>query len=83
MRAVAGEVAFEQGEGVDLERVGDEGGVAIEEAGSLVRAAPFPAGEGDVRVERAALGLEADRLARPLDLCGERRDRRLGLDAGP
>src|SRR5256885_16471977 len=83
MRAVAREAAFEQDEGVDLERVGGEAPSALEEGRDLAGAAAFPAGECDVGHEGAALGLEAGGLAGTLDLGGERGERRLGLDAGP
>ena len=83
MRAVAGEVAFEQDELADLERVRGEAAGAVEEARDFVAAAALPAGERDMRVKGAALGLEAGRDARALDLGGEGGDGRPGLDAGP
>ena len=66
-----------------LERVGGEGAVAGDERLGEGGAAAVPAGDGDVRVEGAALGLEAGGDAGALDLGGERRDRCLGLDPGP
>ena len=83
MRAVARQAAFEQDELADLERLGDEAAAAGEEVGELARPAAFPAGQGDVRVEGAALGLQPDRLAGALDLGGEGGERLLRLDPGP
>ena len=68
MGAVAGEAAFEEGEGIHLPRFGDQAALAVEEAGDLAGSAAFPAGEGDVRVKGAVLGLEADLLTGALDL---------------
>ena len=74
MRAVAGEATLEQGEGVDGERAGGEGAVAVEEGGGFAGAAAFPAGQRDVRMIDAPLGLQAGGLADALDLGGERGD---------
>src|SRR4029079_16744303 len=83
MRTVAREAAFEQAEALDGERARGEAARAIEEGGDLAAAAAFPAGERNVRVEGAALGLEGNRLAQALDLGGEGDQRSLWLDAGP
>src|SRR4051794_30954108 len=83
MRAVAREAAFEQSEAVDRERLRREAAGAVEEAGDLAGPAALPARQRDMRVEGAALGREAGRLARALDLGGERGERRLRFDAGP
>ena len=64
MRAVAREAAFEQGEFGHVERLRREAARAFEKACDFARAAAFPAGERDVRVEGAALGFEADLLQR-------------------
>src|SRR5688500_7330605 len=66
MRAVAGEAAFVEDEVVDPERLGSEG-PAVEERANLAAARAAPAGEGDVGVEGAAFGDEADGLADTLD----------------
>jgi hypothetical protein len=81
--AVTGQPAFEQDEGIDLEWLRREAAVAFEEGSSFPRPAAFPAGEGDVRVKGAALGLEAGRLAGALDPGGECGDRLPRLDPGP
>src|SRR5690348_16679176 len=83
MRAVAREAAFEKREGVDLEGFRKQAALPLEEIRNLARAAAFPAGEGDVRVEGAVLRLQADSQARALHLGCERGDGFLGLDAGP
>src|SRR5579884_1597181 len=83
MRAVAGEAAFEQGEGVHLERIGNDAAFALEEIRDLARPPPFPARERDMRVEGAMLGLQADLLARSLGLGRERGERFLRLYARP
>ena len=57
--------------------------VALEEICDFAAAAAFPARERDVRMECAALGLEADLLTGALDLGGESGKRRLRFDAGP
>ena len=58
VRAVAGEVAFEEDEAVDREWREARAGCAEGMRRPLALAA-VPAGEGDVRVESAVLGLEA------------------------
>ena len=83
MCAVSRQAAFEQDEAVDGERLRRQAAAALEEVVHFARAAAFPAGKGDVRVERAALGFEADRLAPALDLGGERGERRFRLNPGP
>src|SRR5260221_2152670 len=80
---VARQAAFEEGEGVDRERLGGEAGLALEEAGDLARAAALPAGQRDVRVKGAALGIETDGDASALNLGGECGERLLRLDASP
>ena len=83
MRAVAGEAAFEEGEFVHAERFRREAAGALEEARDLAGAAAFPARERDVWMKGAALGLEANCDARPLDLGGKRSHRLPRLDSGP
>src|SRR5690348_11684023 len=83
MRAMPGEATFEQDEAVDGEGCGGEAGAALEELVDLARSAAFPAGERDVRVECAAFGLKAGRLADALDLGGESGERRLRFDRRP
>src|SRR5438270_3798722 len=83
MGAVAREAAFKEGELGYHEGLRREAAAAFEEIVDFARAAAFPAGEGDVRVKGAALGLEAILLADALDLRGEGSDGRLGLHAGP
>jgi hypothetical protein len=83
VRAVAREAAFEQGEPVDFERFGGKTAGAFEERGDLAAAPAFPPRQREVRVERAALGFEARRLAYALDLGGERNKRRLRFDPRP
>src|SRR3982751_3485980 len=83
MGAVAAEAAFEQSEAGDIERFGNEALAALEEVLGLAAAAAFPPGKRDVRMKGAALRLEADTLAHPLDLGGERGERLLGIEPGP
>src|SRR5687768_17095822 len=83
MRAVAREVALEQDEAVDLERLRGEAAVALEEGVGGASAAAVPAGERDVRVEGSPLGLDSGPGAGTLDPGGQVRDRRLRLDPGP
>ena len=83
MRAVAAEVALVEVEGVDRERLADQGGVAREEGVERGRGPAAPAREGDVRVEGAALGRQAGTDADALDLGGERGERAARLDPGP
>src|SRR3954469_23271925 len=83
MRAVARQAAFEQAEAVDFERLRGEAAGAVEEIRELAAAAALPPRQRDVRVEGTALGLEADRLARALDLGGERGEGSFRLDSGP
>src|SRR5438270_8668489 len=83
MGAVPGEVAFEQGELGHFKRVRREAAVAFKKIMHRAAAPAFPAGEGDVRMKGAALGLEAILLADALDLGGEGGDRCLGMDACP
>ena len=59
MGAMTGELAFEQDEAVDLEGIGVEVGIAAKEGFHCLRIAAVPSGEGDVRCEGAALGLDA------------------------
>src|SRR5829696_2992335 len=60
LRAVAAEAAFEKGDGVDREVVAAKRRVAGEERVERLTRSAAPAGEGDVRVESAALGRQAD-----------------------
>ena len=83
MSAVAGEAAFEEGEGVDREGFGSETSVAFEEPLDCWRRAAVPAGEGDVRVKGAMLGLEPGGDAGALDLGRERRHWLARLNRGP
>jgi hypothetical protein len=83
MRAVSRELAFEQAEGVDRERLRGDGGVSLEEIRDFARAAAFPAGEGDMRVEGAAFGLQPDGESGARGLRGERGQRSPGVDPGP
>ena len=83
VRSVAGEAAFEQDEGVHLPWFRDKAALAVQIARDLSRSPAFPAGEGDVGMIGAALGLEADGLSDALDLCGESGERLFGFDAGP
>src|SRR5439155_469167 len=55
----------------------------FEEALYFAAAAAFPPSEGDVRVEGAAIGFQAEIRAGAINLGGERRERRLRFDAGP
>ena len=68
MRPVAREVAFEQGEFAHRERRRREVGVAPLEGCDGFGVAAVPAGQGDVRVEGAALGLDAGADAGAVDL---------------
>src|SRR4051794_3605043 len=83
MRAVFRQAAFEEGETIDVPQLGNERAFAVEVIGELACAAAFPAGEGDVRVVGAALRLEADALADPLNLGGKGGERLLRFHAGP
>ena len=83
MRAVPRQAAFEQDEAIHRERLAKRGF-----GGARRRRAPRPrvaaeASERHVGVKGAALGSRPARLAGALDLRRERRDRALGLDAGP
>src|SRR5436305_2015802 len=83
VRAVPGDAAFEEDEGVDLPRLAGKAPLALQEACELAGAAALPSRERDVRVKGAALGLEADVLADPLDLRRDGRDVGFGFNAGP
>src|SRR4029453_17773164 len=77
VRAVPGELAFEQDETVDIERFGCQSARAFQEVSDFAASAAFPAGKCDVRMKGAMLGFKADADASALDLGGKRRDRRL------
>jgi hypothetical protein len=72
MRAVAREVALEKNELGHAEWFGGKRSGALQEIRHFAAPAPLPAGERDVRMKGAALGLEGDLLAGTLDLRGER-----------
>src|SRR4029453_11226372 len=83
MRAVPRELAFEQDEAVDGEGRGCKAAVSLDEDIRGPARPPFPARQGDVRMEGAPLGLEADRLADGLDLSGQWHKPRLRLHFRP
>ena len=76
-------MALEKCEARNPERFGRQASVPRKIILYLARPAAFPAGERDVWVEGATLGLEADRLAHALDFCGQSGDGFFGLDSGP
>lgn len=83
MRPVPRKATLEEDEAVDVERIGIERGVALEKPFNLASPAASPAGEGDVRMERAVLRIETGGLARSFDLGGKGGELSLRLDSGP
>src|SRR5687767_8670846 len=83
VRPVAPELALEQGECLDLERLAAQASKTRDERVRRRARAAAPPRERDVRMKGAALGGKADADAQPLDLGGQRSDRRARLDRGP
>jgi len=71
MGAISAEMAFVENEFLDLPGVALQAPMLFDE-GLQIGGRPVPASEGDVRVEGAALGREAGRLASAFDLLRER-----------
>ncbi len=83
MRAVAGELAFEENEAIDPEWFRSEIRVPSQEGVDRFGIAAVPARQGDVRLKMPGAPARARLVECALDLRGERGDRLLWLDAGP
>jgi len=83
MGTVTREATFEQNEFGNAEGVGCEIAPTLKEILRLAGSSTLPPGKSDVRVKRAAFGLETDLLAHSFDLGGKHGNRRLGNDTRP
>lgn len=83
MRAGVTEMAFEQREPVDPERIAAQRGVPRKKPVKVRAGKAVPAAQSDVRMVSAAFGRQSNALAYPLNLSCQRDDRLARLNRGP